>query len=59
MKEYLSQHGVGYEEKDITTDEQAREEMYRRTGRMAVPTLVANGQVMIGFDETRLQKILH
>lgn len=59
MKEYLSRHGVDYEEKDITTDEQAREEMYRRTGQTAVPTLVVNGQVMVGFDENRLRKILH
>ncbi|OIQ61163.1 glutaredoxin 3 [Moorella thermoacetica] len=59
MKEYLSRHGVAYEEKDITTDEQARKEMYRRTGQTAVPTLVVRDQVMVGFDETRLRKILH
>nr|WP_054935737.1 MULTISPECIES: glutaredoxin domain-containing protein [Moorella] len=60
MKEYLSQQGVNYEEKDISVDDRAREELCRRNGGLAaVPTLVVDGQVIVGFDENRLNKIFH
>lgn len=60
MKEYLSQQGINYEEKDISTDESAMEELRRcNRGITAVPTLIVNGQVIVGFDENRLKKIFH
>ncbi|WP_106006488.1 glutaredoxin family protein [Neomoorella humiferrea] len=60
MKEYLSRHGVNFEEKDISVDEKAMEELCRRNGGLAaVPTLIVDGQVIVGFDENRLKKVLH
>ncbi|MDK2821963.1 MAG: hypothetical protein PWP31_1928 [Clostridia bacterium] len=59
VKEYLSHKGVDFEEKDISIDAEAREEMFNRTKRMAVPTLIIGGEVVIGFDENRLNKLLH
>ncbi|MDN5348120.1 MAG: hypothetical protein PWP65_1684 [Clostridia bacterium] len=59
MKEFLSQKGVKYQEKDIARDERAREEMYRKTGMMAVPTLLIDGRVFIGFDREKLENMLH
>ncbi|MBE3572365.1 MAG: glutaredoxin family protein [Moorella humiferrea] len=60
MKEYLSRHGVNFEEKDISVDKKAMEELCRRNGGLAaVPTLIVDGQVIVGFDENRLKKVLH
>lgn len=42
----------------MAEDDAAREEMYHRTGRLAVPTVVVNGETIVGFDRNRLEKIL-
>src|SRR5206468_712794 len=34
---------------------EAREELVRLTGRMAVPEIVVDGQVVVGFDRAKLQ----
>jgi glutaredoxin len=51
---------VSYEERDVAQDAKAREEMVRLSGRMAVPVIVIDGDVIVGFDqktiEERLQK---
>lgn len=37
----------------------AREEMVNKTGSMAVPTLIIDGETVIGFDRGKLEKLLH
>jgi glutaredoxin 3 len=49
---------VSYEERDVTHDAQAREEMIRLSGRMAVPVIVINGDVLVGFDQKTIEKKL-
>ncbi len=36
----------------------AREELVRLTGRMAVPVIVVDEQVVVGFDRAKLQTLL-
>ena len=36
----------------------AREELIARTGRMAVPVITVDDEVVIGFDRGRLQRLL-
>jgi glutaredoxin len=36
----------------------AREELMARTGRMAVPVIMVDEEVIIGFDRGRLQRLL-
>lgn len=58
MKEFLSRKGVAYKEYDVAKDERARKEMFLKTGRLAVPTLVVNGQVAVGYNPEELEKML-
>jgi glutaredoxin len=46
-----------YAERDITKDPAAIEEL-RRLGVMTTPVIVIDGQVVIGFDERRLDDLL-
>ncbi len=39
-------------------DEAAREELVRRTGQMAVPVILVDDEVVVGFDRDRLQSLL-
>ena len=49
-KEYLSSRQVEFEEKDIRTDPVALRELVEDLGSRSTPTLVVDGQVVIGFD---------
>jgi len=42
----------------VASDKNAREEMLKKTGRMAVPVVEINGNVIVGFDEASLNKQL-
>jgi len=59
VKEFLSQKGVRFTEKDVAADEAARTEMVRKTGRLAVPTVLVNGHAVVGFNRDELEKLLH
>jgi glutaredoxin 3 len=49
---------VSYEERDVAQDTQAREEMLRLSGRMAVPVIVIDGEVIVGFDQKGIENKL-
>lgn len=56
-KEFLSQRGVMFTERDITTDPLAVEEL-EKLSAMTTPVIVVNGEVVIGFNRTRLEELL-
>ena len=63
LKEWLTTNGVAFENKDVATDMEARQEMVQKSQQMAVPVSViklANGteQVIVGFDQLRLSRLL-
>lgn len=58
VKEFLSQRGTGFEERDVSRDPSAAQELVRSTGQMGVPVTVINGQAVVGFDQARLEQLL-
>ena len=44
--------------KNVAEDTAAREELIARTGRMAVPVITVDDEVVVGFDRGRLQRLL-
>lgn len=56
-KEYLSQKGIPYTDYDVTTDAKALEEMAKISGARSVPVIAACGEVMVGFDKSRLDQM--
>ncbi len=57
-KDFFKEHNVQYEEKDVVADDKAREEMIQKTGQMGVPAIDIDGEIVVGFDEARLRKLL-
>jgi S1-C subfamily serine protease len=57
VKEFLSQRGVSYIEKDVSRDQAAAAE-FHRMGQSGVPVTVINGHTVVGFDHARLEQIL-
>jgi glutaredoxin len=56
--EFLTSRGVAFRWMDVTTVEEAFRLLLRYAGAPIVPTIVAYGQVMVGFDEPRLAQML-
>ncbi|MEK7624113.1 MAG: glutaredoxin family protein [Patescibacteria group bacterium] len=57
-KAFFKEHNVAYEEKDVASDEKAREEMISKSGQMGVPVIEIDGQIVVGFDKEELSKLL-
>jgi glutaredoxin len=56
-KEFLSQHGIVFEERDVSSDAAALDELQRRS-LMTTPITFVDGEVVVGFDQARLAKLL-
>jgi glutaredoxin-like YruB-family protein len=57
-KNYLRKRGVHFREIDVSTDQQAAQRLVERSGQMAVPQIEINGQIVVGFDKTKLESLL-
>ena len=57
-KEYLSRKGIAYTEYNVATDRDKAKEMIQKSGQMGVPVITINGEVMVGFNQTLLDKLL-
>jgi glutaredoxin len=58
VKQFLEEKGISYQEIDVASDSNAREEMVRKTGRMAVPVIDIDGEAIVGFDRAAIEKSL-
>ena len=56
-KEYLSQKGVQFQEKDIAQDPGALAEL-KKLGYMTTPVIVIDRTVVVGFDAEKISKAL-
>ena len=58
LKEWLKKKKISYQEHDVTESDSARETMIDKTGQMAGPVIEIAGEVLVGFDEKRLEEIV-
>ena len=59
LKEFLKEHNIGFEEIDVSQDEKTREEMIKKSGKMEVPAIEIDRQIVIGFDKKKICKLLN
>ena len=57
MKEFLSQRGIEFVERNVAEDESALAEL-EQLGVFTTPVTVIDGEVVIGFDRERLNALL-
>lgn len=58
-KAFLKEHNVAYEEKDVSQDAAARDEIIAKSNQMAVPVIDIDGQILVGFDKEGLSRLLN
>ena len=58
VEETLTARDIRFRAYDVSADRSALVLLLRYAGRPIVPTIVAYGEVMVGFDEARLEQVL-
>jgi glutaredoxin 3 len=57
-KEFLRSEGIAFEDINVMENVDARQELIRITGQMAVPVITVGEDVIRGFDKPRLKALL-
>lgn len=58
LKDYLRKNRVPFQDLDISRDPQAAEELQRKSGQQGVPQTDIEGEIVVGFDQKRLNELL-
>ena len=59
IKKYFDEKGIQYRDVDVSKNQKAAEEMVKRSGQQGVPQTDINGQIVIGFDRIKINKLLN
>jgi glutaredoxin-like YruB-family protein len=57
-KDFFAEKGIKYEEFNVSTDLDKRKEMVEKSGQMGVPVIDIGGDIVVGFDEEQISKLL-
>jgi glutaredoxin len=57
-KEFLSHHKIPFTDRNVVEDATAMTELVEKIGRRATPVIIVNGEVIVGFDRGKLERIL-
>ena len=58
VKNYLKKNGIRYTEVDVARDQNAAQDMVSKSGQQGVPQTEVDGSMVIGFDQTKLNRLL-
>lgn len=58
LANYLKEHGFAFEMLDVSKDQKALEELRQKTDSLSVPVVDIDGEIIIGFDKPKIDKIL-
>lgn len=57
-KEYLTQKGVPFREYNVADDRDKAKEMIEKSGQMGVPVVTIGNDVVIGFNQAKIDSLL-
>ena len=58
LKKYLKEHNIDFEEVDVSQNEEARDDIIKRSGQMGTPIIEVDGQIVTGFDKEKINQLL-
>ena len=58
VKQFLKENKIVFEDLDVSSSQEAAEEMIQKSGQMAVPVLDIDGKIFVGFDKERIKAAL-
>ncbi|TSC71488.1 MAG: YruB family glutaredoxin-like protein [Parcubacteria group bacterium Gr01-1014_70] len=57
-KELFAEHNISYTEYNVASDAEKRQELIEKSGQMGVPVITIDSELVIGFDEERIKRLL-
>ena len=57
-KDYFKNKGVAFEDKNVSNDRAAGQEMIAKSGQMGVPVIDIDGQIIVGFQPNVFEELL-
>ena len=57
-KQFLKENTVNYTDIDVSSNQDATQEMIKLTGLMGVPVIDIDGEFIVGFDKEKIKKAL-
>ncbi len=57
-KSYLAEKGIKFTEYDVSTNRDAAREMVDVSGQMGVPVILIDGEMVIGFNRSRIDQLI-
>lgn len=58
-KDYLKANNIEFQEYDVSVDREAATEMVNKSGQRGVPVLDIDGNIIVGFDQKNIAKLLN
>ena len=58
LKEFFKEHNINFKEVDVSRNETAKIELIKKTGKMEVPVVEIDGEVVVGFDKEKITQLL-
>ena len=58
-KDYFENKGVAFEDKNVSIDRAAGQEMIAKSGQMGVPVIDIDGQIIVGFQPNAFEELLN
>jgi len=58
-KQFLDQNKVEYEEIDVSTNQEAADEMIEKSGQIGVPVIEIDGKIIVGFNAQAIKEALN
>lgn len=55
-KEFLRQKGIEFEDIDVSANNEAAQEMIKKSGHTGVPQIEINGKLIVGFDRDAIER---
>jgi len=59
LKMFLKEHNIDFQEIDVSQDEKAREEIIERSGKIEVPIIEIDDEIVVGFDKKEICRLLN
>lgn len=57
-KDFLRKHKIQFEDVDVSNNQEAANEMVKKSGQMGVPVTEIDGYIVVGFDKEKLKNLL-
>jgi glutaredoxin-like YruB-family protein len=58
LKKYLDEKNIEYKDNDVSSDQDALNEMREKSDQMGVPVVDIDGDIIVGFDKENIEEAL-